>query len=40
MENNYGIGLYSDGVFYFTNPALFKTGIDENGEDITDFTTL
>lgn len=21
MENNYGIGLYQDGVFYFTNPT-------------------
>ena len=27
MENNYGQGLYSDGVFYFTNPGLLK---DEN----------
>ena len=27
MENNYGVGLYSDGIFYFTNPGLLK---DEN----------
>lgn len=24
MENNYGTGLYKDGVFYFTNPGLYK----------------
>ena len=24
MENNYGVGLYQDGVFYFTNPGLIK----------------
>jgi len=28
MENNYGIGLYQDGTFYFTNPGL-------DGEDFT-----
>jgi hypothetical protein len=22
MENQYGVGLYQDGVFYFTNPGL------------------
>lgn len=24
MENNYGVGLYQDGVFFFTNPGIFK----------------
>lgn len=24
MENNYGVGLFQDGVFYFTNPGLVK----------------
>lgn len=24
MENNYGTGLYKDGIFYFTNPGLYK----------------
>ena len=28
-ENNYGQGLYQDGVFYFTNPGLLK---DENNK--------
>jgi|ERR1035437_6477165 hypothetical protein len=37
--NTYGKGLYNDGVFYFTNPALFKMrGTD--GIETDDFTTL
>lgn len=39
MENNYGVGLYQDGVFYFTNPALAKFK-DKNGDESTDFRTL
>jgi len=40
MENNqYGVGLYQDGVFYFTNPALFKHK-DKEGNLTTDFSTL
>ncbi len=39
MENNYGVGLYSDGVFYFTNPGLatFRT---REGDVTKDFATL
>lgn len=45
MENNYGNGLYNDGVFYFTNPGLYKNPkpiVDkENGIDTTlDWTAL
>ena len=32
MENNYGVGLYQDGVFYFTNPGLVKTRTPEGDE--------
>lgn len=39
MENNYGIGLYSDGVFYFTNPGLFKMR-NRDGVETADFTAL
>lgn len=36
MENNYGIGLYQDGIFYFTNPGLAK---DEDGK-VLDFKAV
>ena len=39
MENNYGTGLYQDGVFYFTNPGLFKMR-DRDGAETADFTAL
>lgn len=39
MENNYGVGLYQDGVFYFTNPGIGKFKDKFNNES-TDFTTL
>ncbi len=39
MENNYGTGLYSDGVFYFTNPGLFKMR-NSDGVETADFTAL
>jgi len=39
MENNYGVGLYQDGVFYFTNPGLFER-INKQGNKTTDFSTL
>lgn len=39
MENNYGTGLYSDGVFYFTNPGLFKMR-NRDGVETKDFTAL
>lgn len=39
MENNYGTGLYSDGVFYFTNPGLYKMR-NRDGVDTKDFTAL
>ncbi len=39
MENNYGTGLYLDGVFYFTNPGLLKTK-DRLGKETTDFAVL
>lgn len=39
MENNYGNGLYQDGVFYFTNPGLFKTK-NKQGELTTDWAVL
>jgi len=39
MENNYGTGLYQDGVFYFTNPGLFKMR-DRDGSETADFTAL
>lgn len=39
MENNYGTGLYQDGIFYFTNPGLFKTRNSE-GVETADFTAL
>ena len=38
-ENNYGAGLYQDGVFYFTNPGLYK-GKDEEGKTTTDWSCL
>jgi hypothetical protein len=39
MENNYGVGLYQDGVFYFTNPGLFKSK-DKEGNETTDWSVL
>lgn len=39
MENQYGVGLYQDGVFYFTNPGLFKMR-DREGDETTDFCAL
>lgn len=39
MENNYGVGLYQDGVFYFTNPGLAKFRTEE-GDETTDFCAL
>lgn len=39
MENSYGIGLYNDGVFFFTNPGIGKFK-DRFGNETTDFTTL
>lgn len=39
MENNYGKGLYNDGVFYFTNPGLFKIRQDD-GSLSGDFKTM
>lgn len=38
-QNNYGVGLYQDGVFYFTNPGLFKSR-NRNGEETFDWSTL
>jgi hypothetical protein len=38
-ENNYGTGLYQDGVFYFTNPGLFKMR-NRDGVETADFTAL
>ena len=40
MENNqYGVGLYREGTFYFTNPGLAKF-TDKQGNVSTDFSTL
>lgn len=39
MENSYGVGLYQDGVFYFTNPGLFKAR-NRDGVETADFTAL
>ncbi len=39
MENIYGTGLYQDGVFYFTNPGIFKMR-NPNGIESKDFTVL
>ena len=39
MENNYGVGLYQNGVFFFTNPGLAKFK-DREGNVTTDFSTL
>lgn len=39
MENNYGVGLYQDGVFFFTNPGLYKIK-DEEGNESLDFKAL
>ena len=39
MENNYGVGLYNEGVFYFTNPGIAKF-VDKTGAETTDFKTL
>ena len=38
-ENNYGVGLYQDGVFYFTNPGLAKFK-DKEGNISKDFKAL
>lgn len=38
MEN-YGTGLYQDGVFYFTNPGLYKMR-QHDGTESKDFTAL
>lgn len=39
MQNNYGTGLYQDGVFFFTNPGLYKMR-NRDGVDTKDFTAL
>lgn len=40
MENqNYGVGLYNHGVFFFTNPGIAKFK-DKQGNVSTDFVTL
>jgi hypothetical protein len=39
MDNQYGTGLYQDGVFYFTNPGLFKMR-GRDGQDTKDFIAL
>lgn len=39
MENNYGTGLYNEGVFYFTNPGLYKMR-NRDGIETKDFTAL
>lgn len=39
MENNYGTGLYQDGVFYFTNPGLVKSR-DIEGNETLDWSCL
>ncbi len=39
MNNNYGTGLYQDGVFYFTNPGLYKMR-NRDGVETKDFTAL
>lgn len=39
MENNYGIGLYNDGVFFFTNPGIAKFK-DIVGNVTADWSTL
>lgn len=38
-NNNYGVGLYNDGVFFFTNPGIAKFK-DKQGNISTDFSTL
>lgn len=38
-KNTYGVGLYNEGVFYFTNPGLAKFK-DKFGTESTDFSTL
>ncbi len=38
-ENNYGVGLYQDGVFYFTNPGLTMFR-DREGNETNDFCAL
>ncbi len=44
MENTYGKGLYQDGVFYFTNPGLYKMQVMEDGRatgaETKDFAVL
>lgn len=37
--NLYGQGLYQDGVFYFTNPGLYKMS-NRDGVESKDFTAL
>src|ERR1035437_8245666 len=39
MNENYGVGLYNDGVFYFTNPGIAKF-VDKFNNESTDFSTL
>jgi hypothetical protein len=39
MDNNYGAGLYSDGIFYFTNPGLYKMR-QRDGSESADFAVL
>lgn len=39
MENNYGTGLYQDGVFFFTNPGIYK-GKDREGNLTKDWKKL
>lgn len=36
---NYGVGLYQDGTFFFTNPGLYK-GKDKEGNPTTDWSVL
>ena len=36
---DYGEGLYQDGVFYFTNPGLYK-GKDREGNPTLDWSAL
>ncbi len=39
MNNNYGAGLYQNGVFFFTNPGIFKMR-NREGVETKDFTAL
>lgn len=39
-ENTYGVGLYNDGVFYFTNPGLAKIKHPVSQEESNDYFFL